>query len=249
MALVFEKITQSLAASDIWRLKIAGASFRLVAATYAVTVRLFSGGRDIGAMSGMLAGDYAEAVQFDEIWIENGAAAQKVSLQIMAGGAGSDRVLGEVSVIDGGRAKVLAGVAYVMTPYGSVVAGQLPHAQIWNPPASGKRVIVERFGLRSTYACSIIVRAASVALSGVSSNAPKSKLVPGGAGVAQSRTESAVGQLGDGVMYGFNLQAGGYIEISLSTPLILPEGAGLNFLGNSVGTDVYTNIEYQEEAI
>lgn len=141
--LVFEKLAQSLGASAVWRLGIAADFFRIVESAWPVKVRILKAGRILGTMEGWQAGDYLRGVDFDAVEIENGANAQAVTVQIAGGGVGSDRVIGEVSVIDGGMARTKAGVAFIASEYISTSAGNYGHVQLWNPAGSGKRLIVE----------------------------------------------------------------------------------------------------------
>src|SRR5687767_12346484 len=96
--LVFEKLTQSLAANETWRLRIAADYFRIAASSWPLTVRVSKDNRELGSMSNLQAGDYVNGVPFDSVEIINGANAQSVTVQLAGGGVGSDRVLGEVSV-------------------------------------------------------------------------------------------------------------------------------------------------------
>ena len=142
--LVCEKLTQTLAAGAQWRVGVAGDFFRLAVAPYSVSVSLLVGNRIIGTMAGMLAGDYVKDIHFDGILITNGTTAPDVTMQIAGGGAGSDRVLGEVSVINGELARVKAGMCFTGANYSAPVAGQYSLCQLYNPAASGKNVILNK---------------------------------------------------------------------------------------------------------
>lgn len=245
--IVFEKLSQPLAANYKWDVGIAGNYFRLAACPWPVTVQLLKNQQVIGQMANMMAGDYVEGVEFDKVSIVNGAMAQTVDVQISGGGAGSDRVLGEVSIIDGGRSRTLAGMAFIGTAGVAGVAGQYPHIQLFNPAASGKNVIVE--SLVGTVATAGFVQAFghSVALAALVGGAP-SKRVGAAASTAELRTLSAAGAVGVGQLLGATLQANSNFEFALAEPVVLVPGTGLLFRGALAG-DLSVTVEFFEEAV
>lgn len=244
--LVFEKLSQALAASESWRLNIAGDFFRLSEAAYPVSVSLLKGLRIVGTMRNMLAGDYVRDIAFDGVIIENGAMGQNVSAQIAGGGAGSDRVMGEVSVINGEVANVKAGRCFVKSSGVGAVAGQYPHVQIYNPAGSGKNVILSKVTVFS---------AASIRFSLMRYNTPLATL--SGAGYAKKasmpdaaavvRMENNVARLGVPVA---NFAIGApetAVEVPFAEPFIIEQGGGLVISDWAVNHEIYATFQWSEE--
>lgn len=143
--LVFEKLSQDLTANQEWRTLIAGDFFRVTKALYPVTVAVIKDGRIRGVMKNIKAGDKVDGLNFDGVVVTNGANAQTVEVQISSGGASSDSVLGEVSVINGELAKVLAARSFTGLQQISGVAGQYSHIQLKNVSTTKNLVVTQAF--------------------------------------------------------------------------------------------------------
>jgi hypothetical protein len=224
--LVFEKLLQTMAAGQDWRLNIAGDFFRLSGAQWPVSVALVKDLRIVGVMANMLAGDYVRDIDFDGVIVTNGSVGQDVSVQIAGGGAGSDRVMGEVSVISGELVRVKAGMCFVGTGVCGGVAGNYSPVQLWNPAGSGKRVVINRLVTYSTVAGQgLYVGITNSALATVSGNIAN-KLAGGAVGVAQLRQANSVSAPASPVYISAVQVAGEAREMGFSEPIILPEGFG-----------------------
>ncbi|MEW6258035.1 MAG: hypothetical protein AB1592_18940 [Pseudomonadota bacterium] len=248
MSLVFEKLTQVLTAGEQWVIGIVGDSVRVSASSYPVTVALYSGGREIGRMSGMEAGDYARGVKFDQVRIIS-ADAQSVTVQVAGGGVGSDRVTGEVSVIDGAGARTKAGVAFFAGASAGAAAGFYSGVQLWNPAGSGKRIVVSRIFAGTAAGPSLMhVRSMTSALS-VLDSSPSNKLIGGAASVSQVRKSSSEATIpGDLVML-FSMASSQKEAVELKEPVVLGDGFGLSVFVNAVNVTVTAAFELIEEAI
>lgn len=247
--LVFEKLSQALASAYKWDVGIAGTYMRLSSCQWPVTVILYKGGQVIGQMQNMLAGDYVEGIAFDAISILNGATAQAVDVQISGGGAGSNRVLGEVAVIDGGRARVLAGLAFIGYAYAAPVVGNLSHVQLWNPGASGKNLVVEQVSTFTQGAglSGFAGLGANVALTGLIGSPPSKKVGGAASAVAQLRSQANAAILGL-LPSMFNMTIQGPL-FKPNEPIIVPPGFGLNIVNGADNQDLGAHFEYFEEAI
>lgn len=248
MNLVFEKISQTLAAGEKLIIGIAGSFIRLSECQWPVTVVLIKENRIVGEMKNMLAGDYASGVEFDAVWIVNGASGQAVGVQISAGGAGSNRVLGEVSVIDGGKFRTLSGAAFIMPGVCQALAANLSHCQLINPVGSNKRAIISGLQVSADVASAVSIRYFDSPLSTLV-GAPVSKLSGGAASAMEYRTQNSPAPIGTTILYGNYFQANQIQNLSFKEPIVLNPGRGLVGLSSSINANFYMAVELIEEPI
>ena len=245
--LVFEKLSQTLAAAYKWDIGIGGTYLRLSACQWPATVLLYKGGQVIGQMANMLAGDYVEGIAFDAVSILNGAVAQTVDVQISGGGAGSNRVLGEVSVINGELARVRNAQGFMGYTSQTAAAGQYPCFQLLNPAGSGKTAVLSKIAINSTVAQAIGIAQYNAPLVNAAISPPKNKLIGGAASVMQVRFESNAAMLGSaGVMASFNIPANDGREFPFAEPCVLTEGVGLVIYGATVAAFLAATLQYME---
>lgn len=248
-SLVFEKLAQSLAANQTWPLQIAGDFFRVESCEWPVTVEIMSAGRVVGRMANVRAGDFVRDIVFDQVRVVNGATAQAVTVQIAGGGVGSDRIVGEVAVIEGGATRTKAGQAFAGANKTAAAAGQYPHVQLWNPAASGKRVIVSEIGIDTSVAGDVAVRWSNAALAALATNPNGvSKMLGGGGSAAEVRAEANAAILGAGQLYGI-AAATTHIIHKLTEPMIINPGYGVIVVAVTVATSVRGNFQFYEEAL
>jgi hypothetical protein len=91
-------------------------------------------------------------VPFTKLLIENAAQPGKrlrffygVGLDFKPGSSSSVSVSGEVSVIDGGKSRTLAGQVFGMRSFLPAVAGSLNGVMVWNQSTSGTNLIVKSY--------------------------------------------------------------------------------------------------------
>lgn len=250
--LVFEKLLQTMAAGQDWRLNIAGDFFRLSGAQWPVSVALVKDLRIVGVMTNMLAGDYVRDIDFDGVIITNGSVGQDVSVQIAGGGAGSDRVMGEVSVIDGGKFRTLGGKAFWGSYTKVPSAGNYPAVQLWNPVGSGVRLCVEQLMFGNYTATGIVLFHIGINnVAGDTPRSPLSKLSGGAASVAEMRVkEGAALWMPAGAYFGDVYQAVGQSmpPFTPKEPFVINQGSGLVVEGD-VSKTISVNFEFYEEAM
>lgn len=248
MNLVFEKLAQFLAAGEVWRLNIGADFFRVVSADWALKVRILKAGRILGEMDGWQAGDYLRGVEFDAVEIENGVTAQSVTVQIAGGGVGSDRVIGEVSVIDGGMARTRAGSAFFGGTSAAAAAGFYSAVQLWNPAGSGKELIVSKAIIGCSLDATGYIRASNVALTNDGS-AFGSKYLGGAGTVAKFMRSSAEATIPGSPLIIVMTKAGVSEWVEFREPVIIPQGYGLITVMNSVNAAVVFSAEFSERAV
>lgn len=246
--LLFEKLSQTLVAGQVWPLHIAANEFRIVAATWPVSIDLYKGGRKIGAtVVNVLAGDYVRGVEFDEIRVTS-AQAQTITVMLSSGGAGSDRITGAVQVINGEILRVQSSVAFSS---GGGVAGDATHyaaAQLWNLPGSGKNLIVSKISAALSPIGSFSVFSVQAAMTSPSILVPICKNL--------SSPGSAVAQFQLGLLTAFpagpsllSTQTQSRSELALSEPIIVPPGYGLLWAAGAVSETMWADVQFFEDPV
>ncbi|MCK9991396.1 MAG: hypothetical protein RugAbin2_02410 [Rugosibacter sp.] len=247
--LVFEKISQDLAAGQIMPLRIAGDMVRIASAQWPLNLELRKGGVSIGTATGVLAGDYVRDAGFDEVVIINGTVAQTVTVQISGGGVGSDRVLGEVSVLDGNGFRSLANLAFCGGGGGSAVASQYPYVQLWNPAGSGRRLYLSALKFSATVAGTVKAGFYNVPLTTLLGAVP-SKLSGGVVGVGELRYQASASLLLSGMSSTVSyIAASANLQKVFKEPVILLPGSGFIGTFGALGEALIGEFEYVEEVI
>lgn len=246
--LVFEKLTQILAAGQVWRLAIAADFFRIAAAPWALKVRIMKAGRILGEMDGWQAGDYLRGVEFDAVEVENGATAQAVTVQVAGGGVGSDRVIGEVSVIDGGEKTSDSGGAFMGGAVASAAAGTYSAVQLWNPVGSGKVLILRRASFGHSSDTQTYMQWYGTPLSDLFGKAQNKKVGGAVSSAELRRTSAAASIVGDGTLSRLFVKASENTEISMREPIIIEPGKGVHAICNIVNVMTGATFEFIERA-
>ncbi|MFX1803525.1 hypothetical protein PWR66_07715 [Paraburkholderia sp. A1RO-5] len=186
--------------------------------------------------------------------IANAIGAAQISGTVVIGnGKIDDNTLqGSVSVVDGGKFRTLAGAAFASTnSSGTPAAGKYAQLQLYNPAASGKRMVVESISLVSAAVATtvnVIVNAPKLTLIGTALNA--NKLAGGANPVAQwcadIVTASAPPVTGS-VMFQFDAQANSVFPFIPKEPLVLLPGYGILFGQNTAAQGIAAMLEWYEE--
>lgn len=247
--LVFEKLAQPLAGNQAWPLVIAGDFFRIDSADWPVTVALYKASREVGRMANVRAGDYVRDIAFDEVRVINGATAQTVTVQIAGGGVGSDRVIGEVAVIDGGRAVTIANRAFWTAMGLSAAVGNYSHVQIWNPAGSGRALVVKKLGLGSAVAGTVSFGMYGASLTTMSAGPAYSKLSGGANSIVERRSQAAAAVLTTAMHGAMTIQANKTELIQLEEPFYVLPGFGMMAYHNATNADVVLSVEFREEPL
>jgi hypothetical protein len=156
-------------------------------------------------------------------------------LIIGEGTSGTASVAGTVEVIDGGRARTLAGQAFSAAISNVANASQWANVQLWNPLTSQKTLVVKRILCRGDAAGVSQYRAVfttsqqtGLLTANCSNKNPLSTVVTS----AQTRTWSlappGVNNGVTGVFWAATIQIGQSLQAEFNEPLIVPPGWGLN---------------------
>jgi len=192
------------------------------------------------------AGDFAYvAGGFDRVEVTS-TVAQEVTVQIARGRVGSDRVLGEVSVIDGGKFTTLSGQGFmgrIVLPAGG--AGVNAHAQLWLATA-GIRAIIEGFSC-SVPALSGFTLGFYNAMLTTNIGACQSKN-DAGAGSNAFRKSQQVALLALIEMTSLDLLAATPYTWKFTRPLVIHNNQGLCIQNVTANQGISVNFDFYEEA-
>lgn len=161
-------------------------------------------------------------------------------------------LLGTVSVVDGEKARTLAGGMFAGAPVQAAAAGAYGWVQLWNPAGTGKNLIVTavEFTGNGVVASNIVAYIAAVAKANVYAFGPINKKGGGPAPVAQLRYESNVVQdtFAAGIARNVNLPVSGTDTWNIKGALVIPPSFGLTVNNNVQNATFGMNVEWFEES-
>lgn len=229
-------------ANGSYNLLVSGSFFKILSSTAAVGVR----SNKLGSIGELLAGQGIERAAFDDLlFTDTSGFANEVRVIIAADLFIDDRISGEVSVIDGGKARTQAGAVFGgrigLTP----VAGQFAQLQFWNPVGSNKRLIVGSFNIIVSTG-NAIAGIGSVQLTNLAAVPNvKSKLSGGADGSTEQRTLSAA----ELVAMTFLNQALSGMQINDPEPYVIMPGFGFNVIATDVSAVLSASAHLIEEVL
>jgi len=178
------------------------------------------------------------------------AVAQDVYFDVARGQRFSQRVVGEVLVVDGEKAVTLAGQGRFGQLGINAVPAEYSNIQLLNPAGSGVRAVIETIRSSSSAAANMVARRYDVPLTTLVYNWPNA-LIAGAAGSCEMRRQNGSSSLGVGsFLIGERLQADtGAPPFVLRKPLVLEAGEGLVISLETV--NVFLNAMFQgyEESV
>ncbi|WP_284894805.1 hypothetical protein [Burkholderia sp. lyk4-R2A-23] len=175
--------------------------------------------------------------------------AQISGIVVIGNGRLDDNTLqGTVQVVDGGKARTLAGSAYVAVGGCGAVAATYGHWQLWNPAASGKRLIVKAITAAPAGGMGVDVGFSTAVLTG-SATATSTKLAGGAASSASMYSQNNATLIGGTNGYEFvaNFSSGGNLQYVYQEPIVVPPGWGLTMRGEQQNVAFNGIFEYTEE--
>ncbi|HEX7742849.1 MAG TPA: hypothetical protein VF442_10535 [Sphingobium sp.] len=235
-----KKYTFVIPASGAYRLPVMGDYFVILSLSGDVEVT----GDSFGTLGILAAGQGLEATPFSILqFVDKTGAPNTVTVLIAGDKFINQRVFGEVSVIDGGKARSIADRAFAWAHGVGPVAAQFSRTQLWNPAGSGRRVIVKAYSLTSSAASQVNCYANTVALAGL--NAIVNSKHPGGAAPsAQCRVETAAAVTVGGVYIdAVVFAAAAFARNVLQEPVVLEPGYG--FMQEQLTANLNLNAVYE----
>jgi hypothetical protein len=157
---------------------------------------------------------------------------------------------GIVQTVDGGKVRTLNNSAFSGFAAPPSVAAQFARIQLWNPAASGVRLVLESItGMGAAATCAVIVTSSTVALA-TNIQSGLSKLLGGSVSKGEIHFDTtATGQGGNPSLFviggvgGTNIQS----SVKLVEPIVIPPGYGLLLTGNIVNNSISSSFEWYEE--
>lgn len=173
--------------------------------------------------------------------------AQYLRFFVGSGDAGTRRISSTVQVVDGGRARSIAGQAFMGVATTGPIAAASGCSQLWNPVGSGKNAVVKRYSVCGSTAGFIQVRTQNsiVVSSQVGTGfAKQPSLAPG---VVQVRAGNPAGSVVGNMVDQMSIMANGVYGTVLQEPIVLPPGYGLSLQNVSSTSDIAAAFEWVEE--
>lgn len=232
-------------------LLVSGDYFKIKSATGSISVT----GDSFGTLAGILPGQGLRDTDFTRLTLTDETGSPNAGYVLVSDGTFvDDRVTGEVSVIDGEKARTLAGGMYGGTPF-SVVPSATNYSivQLWNPAGSNKNLIVTQSSASVSSAAAVnwfwentartndvtAVRAAN-----------KKAGAAMGVGTVRWDTGSAVAPtFALGQLYSAFVQTNTVVNWGIKGAVVVPPGFGLSVLDNILNTALVVNYEWFEENV
>lgn len=239
-----------LTANQAQILLVEGGLYKIMSATGAVAINREGG----SVLNPMLAGQ-GERVDFKRLTVTDvTGAANTVYLLVADDSFIDDRITGEVSVIDGGKSRTLAGAAFMASLGCTAVAGQYAHVQLHAHSTYTKQFVISGFVINSSSDATVSIFLGTSQIGSQFSPAnPQPKMI--GPAVPSLLTcryynNAAVNAAG-GTLRGYvQVKANTSIQFKLAEPLIMrATNAMTAYVGNAVNTDLFMTCEGYEENI
>lgn len=245
--------TLPLAANEAREVAISGEYFELRNAVYPITLieLLDRSGGVVSRMDNPEQSDFVRPGRYETVRITNGPNAQTVKHFYGSGDAGSRRTSGIVEVVDGAKSRTLAGLVFLGYGYCPAVSAKFSYVQLWNPAASGRRLVLGQVTYAANQAASAIAHMGymTVALASLSGN-PKNKLLGGAVSAAEIRTENFTSAPGSVSMSDLYMPGAVNQTLKINEPIIINPGIGLIVELNALpNVGLSTNFEFYEETI
>lgn len=225
-----------------------GDYFRVMSSTGQVEV-LMSDGSRYGPIA---AGQGQKGKHYTRLTVRDRSGAGNVGFIMVAGEEFVDnRVNGEVSVIDGGKARTIANSAFAWALGAPAIAATYAACQLYNPVGSGKRVIVKAYSVVATAPTYVQTHTNLAALANLGAALVNSKHRGGVMPIAVSRYENfAVTTPSPAFIdyIGMPVGAQSYPRL-LQEPVVLEPGAGFIVEAQTANVQMNASFEWTEEAV
>lgn len=246
---MIEIITAAFTAGEVKTFMIQGEYLEILQAAYPVDVFMMDRtGAQLSTMRNAEASYFSRPGKYEVVQVSS-ALAQTVKIFIGSGDAGTRRTSGEVAVIDGSKARTIAGYAFIGAGASGPVAAQNAMVQLWNPAGSGKNLILENLKFSGGAAAPIDMGSYAVALTNLGVVA-KSKLINSPSSpVAQVRNQANAGSLITVNMTSSYMPTSQVQEYEFREPIVIPPGFGFVVCNTTVNMNVLVAFEWMEDDI
>ena len=233
----------TLAANQSTTLDVSGRFFKYKSGTGVIRVRASAGG-----YVDLLPGQGVWNVQFSSLTVTDKSGAANAGV-VLAGEFDfrDDRIVGTVDVVDGGKTKTNAGIAFSGGVQSGAPAGNYAVCQLWNPAGSGKNVIVSKAFI-STDITSVLLMGVGNAVNGATLGNPANKLASGLTSSARNCYDYLPGNpAGFKTLAYVSLMANTPFLYHFAEPVILQPGYGISARMGAMAGTLNAAFEFVEE--
>lgn len=234
----------SVSAGGSQVIEVKGRFFKYKSGTGAIRVKATKGG-----FIDLLPGQGVWNVDFSQLVIQDRSG--QANAGVMLAGEfdfHDDRIVGTVDVVDGGRSRTMAGMAFMSWNDINPSAGNISAHQIWNPVGSGKSVIIEQIQFSSLTAGFFGVGISDSALPVDAGYASCKK-----SGASKSLANKRMGNLpvmnSVASLFSCYVEAGKTMDRKFNEPVLLLPGYGLSIFTGSQNVELAASFEWFEETI
>jgi hypothetical protein len=195
-----------------------------------------------------------DAGGYDTRWIISNYRNQGTIIGTLLIGDGEfsdNRISGSVEVIDGGKNRTKADVAFMLNYAVTPAAGEMAHIELFNPVGSAVNLVVESFLVGSTTASGARARSHNAEIANLYAKGVSKYLeTPIAQSKGELRYQSSVGAIGAAVnMWSTELQANVTIPHKPTEPYVIAPGMGLIVTNGLAAAALNASFEWFEEAI
>lgn len=226
-------------------LPVSGAFYRIISSTGPVSIR-----EDVGTSVGPIsAGQGMRNRDFGGLTIvDKSGAANKGTIIIAGSDFVDDRITGEVSTIDGAKARSIAGAAFAAYGYQGAVAAQNSTVQLWNNGTGSKNLIVNDISVLSNSPSPVAVSihlVAGMLATQIQPGRPK-KVYGADSACATIRAQAIAQAINS--LRSFLMPVSTTMGWRPTEPLVIPPNTGVIVQNVNPNIDVGASFDWWEEA-
>lgn len=235
----------NVGANKSQHIDVVGTFIKYKAGTGLIRVRL-----DGGGYIDLLPGQGVNNVHFTSVDLQDRTGAQNVGT-ILAGiyDFRDDRITGSVEMIDGGRNRTIANIAFIANNVCPASPGVQSHVQLWNPAGSGKNLILKAVIAASDTTGYVEFRKNNAAMNTTPPNWPlpvSKRLDSSAASVALLLLQQSAG-FGTR-MFAIGITGNLPVPYVFQEPVVIPPGNGFS-LNADLNETVGATFEYFEDPV
>lgn len=235
----------TIPANGSFQLNVEGDYVRVMSGTGAIEIVT-----DNMRLGPLMAGQGQQDNEFRRLTLNDKSGSVNVGTILVASSGFIDqRINGEVSVIDGGKARSLAGLTFSSALSVEALAANNPNCQLWNPVGSRVNLVIEKISFSSSVAQKIAWGGSNAAASALTIRGNSKKT-----GAPNSKAYQCQGNT-VGLVPGFYYLGILGVDINvpiiyeLREPIVITPGSGFTVWGKQINTDLSVTMEFFEDPI
>jgi hypothetical protein len=235
-------------ANGMVELPVVGDFFKVLSASGAFTVY----GDTFGGVGAILAGQGLRDAPFTKLqFTDTSGDANTIRVLVAGQSFIDDRVTGEVSVVDGGKARTMAGRAFAMTSMLSASPGNYSMTYLYNPAAALVRAVFNRIAISASVAQNIFVSYGTGVPPGVlgAYGIPKYVKNPGLANAVLQKADVQAATFPTDALLVHLLPANQSFDVPLTEPLVIAPNTWIAVTTSVVNSALTFSAQFWEEVI